>query len=261
MDFLDAAIEKNSINKWELTECETIYDGRYSSCVKNGLSVRKYYRYDNPQRFIEEYKTVKSVYEAGILVPKPIVFAYEEQSKRWFIESELVHFDKLQGKLGYSMFKRLVVLTENMQSVQYRNESNWSNLLEEFERALGLYEKYKKNSCDSYINKLKTLSADCFIHGDFSPKNLGISFDNVVVFDFQNSGNGPMDWDIWYFLSDYDPDLLDTEIYSFINEEWVEFICIILRIRIGRALRKDESVAGYESRLEKWEDFIWNRRS
>lgn len=261
MDISEVDIVNNCNKQWKLTECETIYDGRYSMCIKNGLRVRKYFKYDNPQRFIEEYKTMRSAYEAGILIPEPIVFAYEEQSKRWFVESELIHFDKFQGKLVYSMFKELVGLTENMQEIEYRNESNWSNLLEEFERVLGLYAEYKNNSRDSYINKLKALSADCFIHGDFLPKNLGVSFNDIVVFDFQNSGNGPMDWDIWYFLSDYEPDLLDKEIYAFISEEWVEFICIILRVRIGRALRKDEPITEYESRLAKWQEFILNRRS
>lgn len=228
MDSLGINLRNICNRQWELTRCETIYEGRYSKCIKNGLRVRKYYKYDNPQRFIEEYKTMKSVFKAGILVPKPIAFAYEEQSKSWFIESEFVLFDKFQGLLPYSIFNRLVNLTKNLQRVEYRNLSNWSRLLKEFESALGLYAEYKNNASDADINKIKSLCAESFIHGDFLPKNLGIFFDEIVVFDFQNSGNGPKNWDIWYFLSDYEPDSLDKDIYVLISERWVEFICIIL---------------------------------
>ena len=245
-------IDQEYIELWELSDCESIYNGRYSRCYKKNNIVRKYYRYNNLSKFTKEFKTMKSAYQQGVFTPEPIALEYDKYNDKWYIESKFVVFDKLDSNLNLMMFNQLLELIKKMQKIKYRNESNWLNLLGEFDDALITYSEFYKEECRIYMNMLNSLNAECFIHGDFLPKNMGVTPKGLVVFDFQNSGYGPYNWDLWYFLSEFDPAAVEDNVFRMIDKIWLEFICIILKIRMGRAIKKNQPIKKYQLRLEKW---------
>lgn len=251
-------IEQEKKDFWELSKCELIYEGRYSKCYKNNNRVRKYYQYDNSLKFNHEFKTMKSAYQQGIHTPKPVAFNYDKNISKWYIESQFVAFNKINNYLSSMMFNQISELIKNMQTIKYRNERNWVILLDEFNNALVAYAQFYNEECNLYTNMIKTLNAKCFIHGDFLPKNMGNTSKGIVVFDFQNSGYGPSNWDLWYFLSEFDPSFAEDTIFALLDKIWIEYICIILRIRIGRALNKNQPIKKYQLRLHKWRQLLKN---
>lgn len=240
---------------WKESDCTEIYNGRYSKCLLKGKLVRKYFTYDNQKRFLEEYSKMVVAYEQGVLVPKPLAFGYDTELCKWFIESEYIPFTPVEGKLDRPLFDSICALIDQIQNIHYESDSIWERQLIDFSGALFYVDELEEEKTESILGTLRTLKAEKFMHGDFLSKNLGITSEGIVAFDFQNSGMGPKQWDLCYFLSDYVPDLISEDIYPLIHNECIELIMIIIKIRMGRALRKQGTIADYKCRMESWRRF------
>lgn len=240
---------------WKESDCTEIYNGRYSKCLLKGKIVRKYFTYDNQKRFLEEYSKMKTAYEQGILVPKPVAFGYDTELCKWFIESEYLPFVPIEGKLDRPLFDSVCELIGRIQNIHYESDGIWDRQLIDFSGALSYVDKLEAEKKENILDTLRSLKTEKFMHGDFLPKNLGITSGGIATFDFQNSGMGPKQWDLCYFLSDYEPDLISEDIYPLIYDEWIELIMIIIKIRMGRAFRKQEMIEDYKCKLAGWRRF------
>ena len=90
-----------------------------------------------------------------------------------------------------------------------------------------------------------------FVHGDLLLKNIGICQDKVYLFDFQNACRGPADWDKSYILSEFPPEFC----LKYTDKKVLRFVLLILKIRIGRAVRRKSDFSDILHRLEEWGRF------
>ena len=254
MDIDLKRIKSNFGISWIESDCKELYDGGYSKCLeKNGI-VRKYFVHDNPGRFIEEYNMMLMLYDADILIPKPLDFGYDTIKRKWYIESEFLPFEPIPEVINRTLFDLIRDFISKIEKIEYIGNDNWSRQLDDFERSLQLYGREKNESVESTLNYLKGKKVSVFSHGDFLPKNLGLTERGIVAFDLQNGGQGPDKWDLCYFLSAYEPSFISEEIKSLISDEWLETIISILKIRIGRAIRKEMETDELENKKCAWEN-------
>ncbi len=250
---IDLRKKTNSEIPWIDSDCRELYNGRYSRCLEKKGIVRKYFVHDNHRRFKDEYKMMVKLYEEQITIPKPLNFGYDAINSKWYIESEFLPSDPIPEVLNRPIFNMICDLVSKIEKIKYIDNNNWNRQLDDFERALQLYGKEKNEPVESILSLLKSKNPSVFIHGDFLPKNLGLSQQGIVVFDLQNSGMGPANWDLCYFLSAFDPGFINKEVKVLISDEWLETIISILKIRIGRAIRKELYTGELETNMHAWE--------
>ena len=111
------------------------------------------------------------------------------------------------------------------------------------------------------ISLLKSFPCSSFVHGDFWRQNIGIdSNGKIVVFDFQNSCNGPANWDLCYLYANIPfPKIPVSRKDSFTLED-IAVIQIILKIRIARMYKKELDYSDLHENLISWCNFDRNRK-
>lgn len=250
---------KSNFSDWCLSECEILYCGNYSFCYRKGKYVRKYFNFGDTGNIKFEFYAHKTMHDAGIRTAKPLFFSYDKENDKWYIQSLYCKFSPLKIKyLEYGMFRKIGDFIDFMQSVSLENFDirNFNFIYDDLFDVLELYaEKYKEN-IEFEKSVILNIDSKVFVHGDFLIKNLGLKENELIVFDFQNSSLGPKSWDISYFLSEFDLGKISDDVKSEINLEILTLVKIILKIRIGRAIRKNLSAEYLEKCLSSWEKLI-----
>lgn len=118
---------------------------------------------------------------------------------------------------------------------------------------------HKLGSPGIVLNWLSTQSEDCLVHGDFGLNNLARHQDEVVVYDFQSSCNGPCGWDRAYLIgSSFDPAtakaVFGELLWTRPNEP--TFALIVAAVKLGRRLMRNQGVPEAMSLLRYWTDMV-----
>lgn len=237
---------------WDLHECEKISESRYSICYRNGEFVRKYFKYDNKEKFLHEFRMMQKAYYSGVRVPKPLFFAYDPDNLGWYIQSEYCSLEEVSGKFSFIEYNSLQRELDKLNNIICDSDGTWDIQLKEFEKSLNIYGDYYNCSIDDELSFIRSLEQETIIHGDFLCKNIGMIEGEYNLFDFQNSCVGPRNWDINYYLSEFTADKIEDSIINSLKQHDINMIIAILKIRIGRAIRKKEDIELIEKRMKSW---------
>lgn len=232
---------------WHAEDCEVVYSGRYSECWRLGGRLRKYVRFDNRQQVEREFVTARNAWRAGVRTPRPVYCAWDSLQGKWFIEFEFVRTVDLGdwNLADYEGAFSNLVLLRNIAA-----ENLWQAVADDLVGNLQDYGRSFAASVESEIAFVRQLVPMCTVHGDFTPRNLARGTDGeVFVFDFQCATLGPQDWDENYLLANFDPEELPGHILAKANPRYVS---VVLKVRIARALRKNEPVERMLSLLRAW---------
>ena len=166
----------------------------------------------------------------------------------------LVHRHRTGNEYPVSqeLLDMIIKETERLQQLPVNKLRMFSVFKEEFSEAARYYFNTRKDNISEEIEWLFGLDHKVFVHGDMLLKNIGICGNEVFLFDFQNSCCGPADWDKSYLLSEFMPEFG----VKYIDETVSRFVLLILKIRIGRAIKRNRDFFDIVQRLEKWERFI-----
>ena len=238
---------------WELERSQEICSSRYSQCYRNGDRIRKYYRYDNRDKFYREFRYMELAYKNGNKVPKPMHFSYDSDNRKWYAESEFVPVSRMAESFHAEIYWALRKELEGLHKIRITDRDGWKVLLDEFDKALRQYSEKYQTCIQEEMDILSGLEQESFIHGDFLLKNIGKNADGYYIFDFQNSCMGPEEWDICYFLSEFERGQIEKSILFGLTKKERRLIPIILKIRIGRCLGRGESDEKLKKRLDTWE--------
>lgn len=244
---------KTEYMSWNDNAYETIWNGAYSECLRHGDRIRKYYKYPNEAKIKAEFHAQKCAYENGISTAEPLFISFDRRDNRFFMESRFIrHRSGNEYPVSPEIldkFLKNVVLLQQLPTNQLRP---FLAFKEEFSEAADYYSNACKDDISEEIEWLFGLDYKVFVHGDMLLKNIGICQDEVFLFDFQNSCCGPSDWDKSYLLSEFTPEFSAR----YIDETVSRFVLLILKIRIGRAIKQKRDFFDILQRLVKWERFI-----
>ena len=240
---------------WNLALCEKIYDGRYSRCYRYNGHVRKYLNYKEAKyKAIDELKAAREAYRNALPTPKPHFVAYDCKEDKFFIDYEDVPC-RMAETFTYSELLQLENILEKMNAMPVIKHS-WTSFLKELLDTLQYYTQIFHDSTYEDILFLEELPVESFIHGDFWKQNIGISDNgNIVVFDFQNSGDGPKNWDRCYLYANMPFETIPEDCKLSFTFTDIRVIQVILKIRIARLHRKNMDYSILIDNLRFWQAF------
>lgn len=245
---------------WNLDQCEKIYDGRYSICYRNNGHVRKYLRFKEAKyKAKEEFLAAHSAHLHSIPTPQPHFVGYDCKVDKFFIDFSDSPCEMCTTFTDDELGQLDEVLRRMRSLPVIRN--NWQQFVDEFSEILLFYEKVFNDDVSYDISLLKSLPCSSFVHGDFWRQNIGIdSNGKIVVFDFQNSCNGPANWDLCYLYANIPfPKIPVSRKDSFTLED-IAVIQIILKIRIARMYKKELDYSDLHENLISWRNLDRNRK-
>ena len=152
--------------------------------------------------------------------------------------------------IALQMFSMFQSLLDNLKKIPVQGIRLFSDFYSEISEALRYYSEYSGESFNQEEIFLKSLKGECFAHGDFLLKNIGVLQNKLFLFDFQNACCAPLHWDESYLLSEFYPE----EISFAVSEQIQNLITFILKIRIGRAVRRNSNTEDLNTRLMLWRD-------
>ena len=112
---------------------------------------------------------------------------------------------------------------------------------------------------DNEIKILSEINEEVFVHGDLNFNNIIKNKNEYYVIDFENSCLGPSWWDTCYFLANFKVNKIDKKILSKLNDDTINRIILIIKIRIGRRIRKKMEISDLLDELDDWLRFKQNR--
>ena len=159
-----------------------LHKSKWAVTIKKESIVRKYFFHLNPTKICKEVALLRL--STGI----EINLIFDINSLRWYYEMPYINlypfninnnqqktFDEL-----HKIFNELI-----------RNDWNTVNLPYYIE----ILKRYLPNN-QHIIDYLSNLSAEHFIHGDFTISNVYYDYaENIIVLDYENATNGPYNWD------------------------------------------------------------------
>lgn len=244
---------KTEYMSWDERSYEKIWQGGYSECLKNGDRIRKYYKYPNIPKIKAEFSAQKCAYENGINTAEPLFISSDRKDGRFFMESRFIkHRSGNEYPLSLELLDKCLSEAMLLQKLATDNLRPFSFFGEEFSEAAEYYSTALKDDIAEEIEWLFSFENNVFVHGDLLLKNIGICSDEVFLFDFQNACCGPAGWDQAYILSEFSPEVSA----KYIDEKTSRFVLLILKIRIGRAIKWKRDFSDILQRLEEWERFI-----
>lgn len=245
--------QKTEYMSWNDNEYETIWDGPYSECRKQGDRIRKYYKFSDTAKIHAEFQAQKCAYENGVNTAEPMFISSDRKDDLFFMESRYIMHkagnESLASPELLVQCLREAALLQKLPTDQLRS---FSIFKEEFSEAANHYANMRKDHISAEIEWLFGLEYKVFVHGDLLLKNIGVCQDEIFLFDFQNACYGPAGWDQAYLLSEFPPEIS----MKYLNEKTSRFLLLILKIRIGRAVKWKRNFAALLQRLETWECVI-----
>lgn len=242
---------------WNFSECKLIYNGTYSFCYKKNNFVRKYFNFVDIDKIKTEFQLHKLAYNNHILTSKPQFISYDIENCKWYIQSIYLKCTPLKIKfLDIYTYNRISAFISQFQNIPIQNVRKFNFLFDDIFKTLDCYSDYYNKETKYEKELLLHLDNSTFVHGDFLIKNLNLLNNKIAIFDFENACKGPAEWDICYFLSEFNARSVSKTVKNKITYEKISIIIAILKIRIGRAIRKGKSDRKLKKILSSWEDLI-----
>ena len=230
---------------------EFLCERRSTISFKDGDVFRKYYKYAREKEVISEQIFSNQATYNGVNCPKFLSWGYCDKKKMFYSEFE---FKKIQPINKYKVDKLILEKTiEQLYKMPKGNKkSNSRNNF--FRNELCAVSKFLPMDIEcEYIRLIKKLfkrKNEIFIHGDYSFENIGwdVNANTIIVFDFQNSGYGVMDWDKSYLLST----IPDFNLVATIPDINIDLMKIITALKYGRGIRKNFEIEERTKIYEYW---------
>ena len=233
-----------------------------------GRVFRKFYTHCPPEVALYEYGCARWLHEHDIPSPRPIRLLEDSEGRKG-IESEWLDLHLVRDAEAARAAQDVLALVRLLHRCPiWPQGRSWQVLVEteylpELVRAADWYRsRLGESSLDGIeqaIAVFKDLRPDGFIHGDFSPNNVGYQGRALHCLDFRHGSEGPRDWDIGYFLCHFAPgEAIAREILAKTTAGVAALATVASAIRLGRRLRRgDDPVPGLH-RLLDW--ISWQRR-
>lgn len=232
---------------------DIIWEGTYSECQKYGDRVRKFYKYPNENKIRAEFFAQKCAYDNGILTAEPLFISSDRKTGRFFAESKLIrHIPANSCVLSNDIFESCIKAISSLSALPTNLLRPFSDFIKDFYDSAKYYRKISGEDISGELEWLFGLENIRFVHGDMLLKNIGICGDEIYLFDFQNACCGPDKWDMAYFFSEFLPD----KVQEYIDSNISRYILLILKIRIGRAVRHGDNYAQLNERLCSWKSYL-----
>ena len=244
--------QKTEYMSWNEGVYETIWNGAYSECRRYEDRIRKYYKYPCEAKIRAEFSAQKYAYENGISTAEPLFISSDRRDGRFFMESRFIrHRSGTEYPVSPELLDMILKDAELLQQLPASHLRPFSDFKKEFSEAAEYYSSVYQDDISEEIGWLMGLDYKVFVHGDLLLKNIGICQDKVYLFDFQNACRGPADWDKSYILSEFPPEFC----LKYTDKKVLRFVLLILKIRIGRAVRRKSDFSDILHRLEEWGRF------
>ena len=226
-----------------------IYDGRYSAgYLLKGNIYCKYLKFYSS--CFNEFKATLCANKVGLKTRTP--YGYTQSPS-------LILFDYIKGKrlrrdcvLNEGVLKGMEAAINKIQLIKLSLKNNY------FDDCLDALEK-SGIALDNEIKILSEINEEVFVHGDLNFNNIIKNKNEYYVIDFENSCLGPSWWDTCYFLANFKVNKIDKKILSKLNDDTINRIILIIKIRIGRRIRKKMEISDLLDELDDWLRFKQNR--
>lgn len=227
-----------------------IRHGKWSICFKKDNHFYKEYIYPTTEAIKREELASKTVWALGLNTPKFIASTIQEgraYSLFEYRDIQPINPNSIQNNASFAL--QIIKILNLFESAEWdREDKYWYQQMIDFENALSYVGKETHN----LLTFLRKLKPTIFVHGDFTCDNMGVSSQNLIVYDFQHGSLGPKGWDKSYLASTFLPTMcgflnLDS------NESFMAYT--ISAIRYGRGLRKLSS----DLTERKTQYFLWKK--
>lgn len=223
-----------------------IRDGRWSTTFKRGNKFLKKYKYHVPDAAKREAKASNAARLKGILTPTHLITKTDCYIVNVFEYVEIHPIDVVAIYNNVNFWCKISSIISELQQVEWQHDDNYwnSHLIPEFKNAISHIDiDYKR-----YYDFLETLQPKVFIHGDFTFDNIGITNNDLILFDFQHGCLGPVGWDKAYLAAT----MIFTKCKLKLNPEEEKMAEIIAAIRYGRAIRKKNDINNRKIIFNSW---------
>ena len=209
-----------------------------SICYRDEDIFRKYYRYSNDPSVDREGKI------ANILLKEN--FPVAKYYKTGYVEINSIN----ENEIDKEVVSKSLSLIRHLQKIKYVEDDYWNAYYEKDLIRCLEYSPNLKNDSIRLLAKIKNYPKT-FLHGDFSLKNFGYreNTKDLFLYDFQTACNGPIDWDIAYFMATLSIPISNLFEY---DERILTMIKLITAVRLGRGSRRTDELKGRSEIQEYW---------
>lgn len=209
-----------------------IRHGKWSVCYKQGDKFIKKYIYGDISAIQREALASRTAMNFGLLTPRYIdsyTIAGKTNSVFEYCDMQMIDEDSICSPFYIKQILNILALLARIP--WDGGDTYWHKQLNDFYDALN----HIDDKTNYLVDFLKELTPTIFIHGDFTCDNLGVSSQNIIVYDFQHGSLGPIGWDKAYLASTLAPKF--SGILG-LNEIEKRMALTISAIRYGRGIRK-----------------------
>lgn len=220
-----------------MAELQLLRKGAWSSTYRKDNICIKIYNYFEPEAINREILASSIARKSNINTPSLIDHHISEDcSFCSFKYIEMNSFSVNDVEKNTYLQSSILNLLKKISSVSWSSSDKYwyEQLLFEFSQEfdyIALGERKNK-----YISYLENLDLKEFIHGDFTFENMGISNNEIVIYDFQHGSWGPKGWDKAYLAATNIRDRMD---WLGLNSTEIHMAEIIAAVRWGRAVKKN----------------------
>lgn len=240
-------VRKIFLEEFNLDLCTEIYNGSYSKCFKYVNFLVKTFNYGNSPE--NEYESTLIARESKCsgrrcfgFSRNPSIVVYD------YISGEFLN----KNELSYENYNSILEYIGKIQSIQTDKLLIWDKYKLDCIQALRLFSGHKAEE----ICLLDNAKCEAIIHGDLNPNNIMINEKELFVIDYENSSIGPKWWDKCYLLANYYINNIDSRVITTLSTMEIRYIIIILKIRIGRLIRKNMNFEEKLDMLKSWEKLL-----
>lgn len=228
---------KNNIRKIPIRE------SLWSNSYRVNNHFYKVFNFEIPLAHKREYSASQEALKHGINTP--VCYGLYKLSRTSCCVFEYVEMSPLSSDVSKDIIDlkdQLTKLFNDLKKVPWaETDTFWYDMhIKEFEYELNLIDH-----SEIYINYVKSLKPEVFIHGDCFTGNVGTANGEIILFDFQHACLGPDGWDKAYYSSCYNQ--YETECLSLSQKEKAMAECIAA-IKLGRSVKKKSE--DYDRRLK-----------
>lgn len=222
-----------------------------SICYKDENIFRKYYRYSNDPSVDREGKIANILLKEEFPVAKHYKTGYSDENQMRFNEFDFVEINSItEDDIDKEVVSKALSLIKHLQKVKYVEDGYWNSYYEKDLIRCLEYSPNLKNDSIKLLAEIKNYPK-MFLHGDFSLKNFGYRANtkDLFLYDFQTACNGPIDWDIAYFMATLS--IPYSNLFEY-DERILAMIKLITAVRLGRGSRRNIELKRRSEIQEYW---------
>ena len=218
-------------------DAEIVHRSLWAVSIKDGLHLFKLYYYDAPEKINKEVILLQNMGQISIQLYKDNKGFY--YSKAAFLELESIS----NGNCSF-IFEQLDFWFEKWNKREefiLHASKNWKT--ETVPYMTYVLSEYGDDA-ERYIEYIKGLQEEVFIHGDFTLDNVKKSGEKIIILDFETAAIGPKLWDKTTFVYS----LIENGCYNLGIELFNYFKCdkqlleCIAAVRLAIAKRKNKNI-------------------